>query len=226
MYGARRTGTNYFQILLDRNFDVKVLPTGLGHKHKPPYDRIFNLLDKNIPIDCGHGHITRDNLRFVVCIKNPYAWMYSLIRYAKKSNSEIAKPQEYNKFLKHWIDIYNRKNQAWFDFCKKYSQYSYPIIWENTLIGSTQNVLSNIHKKFGLVRSRDDWFDLNRQIEPGETIKKYDFRRDFYKKKEYVGALSDMTKKFLREEINWRLVSNIASLFGDKSIEGYYDHLV
>jgi hypothetical protein len=77
--GLQRTGTNLMVALLARNFHVHSLEIGAEWKHGPVEqpDRQWN----NTPA------------RFVLCVKNPYAWLTSCFRYfrvATGADSTVA----------------------------------------------------------------------------------------------------------------------------------------
>ena len=71
VFGLQRTGTNLMVALLTRNFHVHSLEIGAEWKHGPVEqpDRTWN----NTPA------------RFVLCVKDPYAWLVSCFRYFRES---------------------------------------------------------------------------------------------------------------------------------------------
>ncbi|MEM1353917.1 MAG: hypothetical protein AAGH88_03435, partial [Planctomycetota bacterium] len=71
IHGLQRTGTNLSQYLLSKNFDVSSCESSGEWKHGL----------------CGSTHSLIDGqpLRYILCVKNPYAWIYSMYCYAKRA---------------------------------------------------------------------------------------------------------------------------------------------
>src|SRR5258708_8117767 len=71
VFGLQRTGTNLIRALLTRNFHVGYLEeSATGWKHGP--SRIKDTTWNGTPI------------RFIVCVKNPYAWASSCYRFFRR----------------------------------------------------------------------------------------------------------------------------------------------
>lgn len=70
VFGLQRTGTNLMVALMLRNFHVHSLEIGAEWKHGPirEPERIWNA----------------QPARFILCVKNPYAWTVSCYRYLRK----------------------------------------------------------------------------------------------------------------------------------------------
>src|SRR5205085_704151 len=71
LFGLQRTGTNLMQLLLGRNFNTISCESGTEWKHGKVAD----------PARTLHGEL----LRFILCVKNPYAWLDSCYRYFQRS---------------------------------------------------------------------------------------------------------------------------------------------
>lgn len=76
MFGLQRTGTNLMVALMLRNFDVHSLESGTEWKHGP--------------VKMPQRTWNRQPARFVLCVKNPYAWAVSCYRYFRKAKGVDA----------------------------------------------------------------------------------------------------------------------------------------
>jgi len=88
--GAFRSGTNYVQYLLERNFNCAPVIDAHGWKHgliRPPY-RSDAL---SIPV--------------VAVVKNPFAFLVSLFNYKLDADRNIDAPTEWDAFLMSPISI-------------------------------------------------------------------------------------------------------------------------
>jgi len=73
VFGLQRTGTNLMRALLEHNFHVRYVPeVETGWKHGPL--RLKGGLWKGEPV------------RFVLCVKNPYAWALSCYHFFRRSH--------------------------------------------------------------------------------------------------------------------------------------------
>lgn len=70
VFGIQRSGTNFLSILLQENYQVRVLVTTGGPKHD----------HYQVPLHMGM------ELKSVVCTKNPYAWLASIHKYCTEHN--------------------------------------------------------------------------------------------------------------------------------------------
>src|SRR6185437_7112132 len=71
VFGLQRSGTNLMVALLTRNFHVHSLEHEAEWKHGPV--RMPNRTWNGVPA------------RFILCVKNPYAWVVSCYRYFQRS---------------------------------------------------------------------------------------------------------------------------------------------
>ena len=109
IYGQKRTGTNYVASLITQSFmNVNVYMNVGGWKHGPiiEFPNSYNLLNtvdkktaqginKNKTIEL----FKNKEIYFIVTIKNPYMWMYSISQFENKKLNEsyiISKIKEWN----------------------------------------------------------------------------------------------------------------------------------
>jgi len=87
-YGLKRTGTNYCTVLMQTNYDCKVMSNGRGWKHG-----IYKM---------------QEHVPTIVLIKHPISWMLSLKKYLKdgrKLNEFIFENiGHWNMMYRHWLE--------------------------------------------------------------------------------------------------------------------------
>lgn len=88
VYGLFRSGTNLIKLLAETHLDARIAVNKGGHKHLTS------------PIDWRNGGYVEPKRKFLVCVKDPYAAMASLHKYAAAINFrhfQCAKP--WKRFL-------------------------------------------------------------------------------------------------------------------------------
>lgn len=152
IYGEKRTGTNYLVSCILKNFlDVDVFMNVGGWKHG-----IINEFPNNIDPDkkldafiINKINITKiidlfknNNINFLITIKNPYMWIYSVSIFEKKqltSEYVISKIQLWNK---HYSDYKNYIENG-----KAY------LVKYETLLEQPTETLDKIKQKFNLTNN-------------------------------------------------------------------------
>ncbi|MBD3322743.1 MAG: hypothetical protein GF350_16700 [Chitinivibrionales bacterium] len=76
IFGLQRSGTNFLSILLQENYNARILVTTGGPKHD----------HYQVPLHLGM------ELKSIVCTKNPYAWIASIHKYCKEHNLQDNPP--------------------------------------------------------------------------------------------------------------------------------------
>lgn len=169
IYGLERSGTNFTEAVMLENFkDIQ-----FWNEHYPdclPTHKHFRLYDEKhfIPItqflnnftyasfadfDAAVSKLTgKENLNYVVVVKNPYAWYLSFMKLAKKGNyiphrAKIANGQ----FMIDW----NLFHAKWLSFAEE-APTRIEIIRYEDLIKQTNNRLESIKDKFDLA-PKGDW---------------------------------------------------------------------
>ena len=164
IYGQKRTGTNYISTILEKNFiDTKVFMNVGGWKHGklieiPNKIQLINRVDihtkKKINVTKTINLFKNNNVKFIVMIKNPYMWIYSICKFQKESiedNSFIIEQ------IKKWNSVYTNYKQY------IESKKAYLIKYEN-LIQDPDSILEDLIKEFNLKRKFKNSFELNTKI--------------------------------------------------------------
>jgi hypothetical protein len=207
MFGLQRTGTNLMLSLMKLNFVVYSLERGSEWKHgvvKHP-NRIWNGLPA----------------RFVLCVKNPYAWLVSCYRYFQKSyraDGTVA-PQfrenaamSFAEFVRgpcyefeSPVHRWNKMYEHWIAFLP--SNRTVTIRQDDQLYNQYQ-VLEHAEKKLALTRKNECLQCINDKVEVGEKVVGT-MNHEYYLMKEY---LSEYTHELLNQ-VNSIIDVNLLSHF-------------
>jgi len=197
IYGARRTGTNYVGIILSNMFECVELRDGriFGGKHNEPTE-MMDLLVKN-----------HEDVEFVVCIKNPKAWLASMCKWLGKDPDE--------SFIRYLLRIYNKKYGTWLDFIDSNYLKGYLFIWESTMTKfDLRNQLNRMKINLNLEKQGSYNPFINRTVKPNRKFGIRNFDRKYYINREYLKFLGDSLCGIVDEMTEEILIR----------LKGYYDY--
>jgi len=205
IFGLPRTCTNAVEVLIRRNFKVKVINNFPCWKHGKNTLKGRSLHDSKRGIDT-------DDLTFVICTKNPYDWLNSLFKF--ENNTKLRK-----NFKKTFIEFLN--NPSWHYKDVNWLKNKTPIGAFNTLtrhwlsISKSPNVLQQIknekmlvdqieilnrlEKSFGWARKNKNLKPLKVRIAPGlkDTGKQFVFSGNKFNNNEIELINKSLNKKTL-----------------------------
>lgn len=207
LYGIQRSGTNYAQQILLRNFQgihflnqqySRCLPT---HKHFRLYDeksiipdsRFLNAFTyKDFADFKKHvGTMTGTEISiFIVCMKDPYSWYLSYKKHAKKNKFTYVRRSLNTQYL---ID-YNLFYRKWYDFSVEAPDEVLLLKYED-LIEDPDETLQRIGDKFKLEKSS------NVLVNPEKVPMNRAFteaRSSYYKEKKYLDLISAQEKGIIQ----------------------------
>jgi hypothetical protein len=211
IYGVRRTGTTYLQVALEKSFDW-VFVNQEGNKHNFPAKSIYNILDDKEEIPYKDYKLNYDNFYFIITIKNPYAWIYSITKWGKKPGRDPRSLKyyhlEYDEFVRDQCDVFNGRYKSWIDLYEKHLSRGYIFIWENTLIDGGYICFRKIQDKFGL-SPKGKIYTENNIITTAGKANQYKFNKDFYINKEYLSRYESNIKKIIYNKIDWKLLERL-----------------
>lgn len=191
-YGLQRSGTNFLESLLKRNFSSKILSLRKERNH--PLQKHFRLYDDKTKIpelkysnDYSFNSFNEFkkswDLNFeidgiIVISKDPYSWLLSYEKWANKCswpNPSYNYIEEYNLFLNKWKDFAKQTNDVIF---VKYID----------LLVQPEVELKKIENKFSLKRK---WITkkkgLKTELEKVKVSEKFSLdKKDFYIQKKYL----------------------------------------
>lgn len=191
IFGLKRSCTNYIESLLRTNFKEHVLLHGnvMGWKHGKPVKEIdwtghawVEQYDPNA-IEQYMNSVSRkslqkefdnDNILYIICIKNPYAWYLS---YCKAANitpfplkPEICYMWNFNL---EWIQEY------------MYHKHYYVIRFED-MLSNYSAVLDDIANKFNLTPKNKVWKNITKYITVNQKIDDNVFNANYYLNNDYI----------------------------------------
>lgn len=213
LFGLQRSGTNFLEQLLIKNFKIHILND--YHNRKSPLQKHFRIYDqKDIIPEYQYKNDLRlksfeqflkvtqlDNKLDCVLIisKNPYNWLISYKEWAVKCNWPAVNHnylEEYNLFYRKWIEFSKEDERIQF------------VKYENLLL-DTKKELKKLKKRF------DFQYKLLRQIygleiklkKVPQTTNFTKVRRNFYERNLFLDEL----KKEGVDEINSMLDLKVIS---------------
>ena len=255
-YGARRSGTNYIQALLEENFSNILVMGSLFWKHdycvcSDDYKRLIFPNYPNLSTLNPDGYkkefkdfkpwrnddrstYTRDlfnilseaalsnNIKTLITVKNPYAWIESLQRWTLGNHEEPNEAlymfyeteskemviNEGHYFFNHeqntrkHIESYNKRHKQWL------TQADEVIMYEAAL-QDYEKLLIYFENKYNLQRRHDELVNISSGCDPfpiviqGET-ENWSYK-DYYLEKTYFQNLLPETLKIITETIDWDL---------------------
>jgi hypothetical protein len=216
LYGIQRSGSNYIQQLLLRNFEnirfynqsfSRCLPT---HKHFRLYNeksaipdaRFYNTFFYNSFKDFREhaGQVAEREIKiFFVCIKDPYSWYLSYKKHARKNNLIHFK----RSLNSHYLVDYNLFYRKWLDFSIEAPDNVVLIRYED-LIEDLNGSLQRIEEKFGLNRFSGS-VDNPTKVHMSREFTRA--RSAFYREKKYLALISDRDKHVIQHLLDRELVS-------------------
>ena len=233
-YGTQRTGTNYCKDLLNTNYkNIKVIEF-LKSKHHlapPAYTaekEIVKYINENYDekiVDSLLYAISNNEIKNLIMIRNPYAWIESLWRFGFEIEHG---PESYIYFKKPppdkanvgWlfdrpsldqqayaveesIISYNTRYAKWFEVATE-------IIRQEDLLFDYKFVLEYLEKKHNLIRVQADLFNIK---EPCGPYVEYDncisdknlFYKDYYLNHKYMKNLPISIINLITQTVDWEL---------------------
>jgi FkbM family methyltransferase len=221
IFGLQRTGTNLMQALLTRNFHVKYLQEGpTGWKHGPPSRVCFAY--KGIPT------------RFLLCIKNPYAWLVSCYRYfCRAGGADLTIPKQFvadprmsfEEFVRRRtyefpnpVHRWNFMNRCWLATLP--AEHTIIVRQENQLTTELQvQMLEEIEQKFGFRRQGAELAGTEEQIDVN-TMVRGQVDRDRYVLRKYMADYTPALLDDVNEMLDWDLMG----IFGYAREDWTLDH--
>jgi hypothetical protein len=187
--GLQRTGTNLMRALLSRNFRVEYLEeSATGWKHGP--------------LRMRDGTWNGRPVRFVLCVKNPYAWAsscYGFFRRVSDGDATMA-PQfqrdpsmSFDEFLMtptytHDTPIHrwNEMNRLWLDSLPADRTL---VVRQEDLLREQTHVLERAERQLQLTRQGEKFQPIEQRIDVDASVKG-EMNREYYLHREYLAEYS------------------------------------
>tara|TARA_Y100001963_G_scaffold159287_1_gene262359 strand:- start:34200 stop:34937 length:738 start_codon:yes stop_codon:yes gene_type:complete len=230
-YGARRTGTNYLQALLEENYSNIMVLDNVVWKHEPSpssakfIERFIEDSNRHLSYSCAgrqelyeilYDKIITNQVISILNIKNPYAWIESMQRYTQ--NLYLQKSQELQTkyiFLDpkkpldlqkeniiELIESYNKRYKRWGETTQ------YVIRYEDVL-RDHKSILQFFEKQYNLQRIHPELLNIKTGCDPVPVNLKYidpdwDYK-DYYLEKKYLKNLSPNVIEWITNTIDWTI---------------------
>ncbi len=208
IYGLQRSGTNFLEKLLSKNFRIK-MPVQNKVRHHPihkhfrlydqknhiPESKFLNALRFNSFDDYLKSLEINFEIKGVIIIsKDPYSWLISYKNWGKKHNWPIVKH--------HYIEEYNFFYEKWMDFSQEDERILH--IRYSDLLLNTHLTLNKISVKLELQNkfSTKVFGELNKVQKVKESGKFTSQKFKYYKNKEYMSSYSKESLKTTNSLIN------------------------
>ena len=216
--GYIRTCTNYTRVLLEKNFNAKVITVAKHNDREGLYvdmDRYINLVkeQKGWPHNLSEDEIQclydEKKFNYIVCVKNPYSWFHSV----SKTGPSMHRPDPSNPWT--IIKNFNDRYRGWIDIIKKNKNNSF-IVRHEDLLDNFNNTMRGIEVKFKLKPLFEDYQNESRDVlgqskgqkRVGKTLynqKLNDKRMPLTKNGKPIYGVKDFNR--IRDEIDWEVMS-------------------
>jgi len=201
LFGLQRTGTNFLETLLKKNFNNLCFCNNVNHRSLPLHKH-FRLYNEKLFIPESKylnnfyyqsfsdfdQHVKNllktDKMLYVVNTKEPYSWYISY--------NNLAKRMKWKGWKKKWLNAhfmidYNLFHKMWLKFAEESSNKVIIINYEEVLNNPEKSILK-IEESFGQKRNSTEL------IIPGKVnmSKKFDDKRkSYYQSKEFLKELNE-----------------------------------
>ena len=230
-YGARRTGTNYTQALLEENFSNIIVLDNITWKHDPIpkevnfYKSWIENPEKHYIKTCAQRFdlyksitniLEQDQLKTIVNIKDPYAWIESLWRYTQ--NVHLIKADERNSkylFLDCTESIINQQDnliqtiQTYNDRYNSWCRTTDHVLRYEDMLINHEAVLNYFRQAYDLAPVFEHLMNIKTGCDPMpinlKTIMPDWNYADYYLNKKYLKNLPSNIIEIVTENIDWSL---------------------
>jgi len=201
LFGLPRTCTNVIEVALKTNFKNLVIWTNFPCWKHGENTHVGRTIKREKHRQ--HPAVDTDDLKFIVCTKNPYDWLVSLYNFEVISKRQ---KKSFDDFLRTPTWHYRNENEN-NDAITKFNTLTYHWLTMFDDSSALQQVksedmrknqvalLTRLEKAFGLTRQRADLAPVIKRIAPGAKITKEKFKKkemDFSKKQmEFINSRLD-----------------------------------
>ena len=186
LFGLRRSGTNYLQLLLKQNYKAKVLTNKGGWKHGKY--RVYKEL--GYEIDC------------VFISKNIFSWLTSMQRRYAKRHSLIAMIG-----VPDYVNLWSLIHENWLNVPLKEKKKSF-VKYED-LIVDPEKVCVRVAKELNLEKMTPFFKDTKQIVEPMGNVIQKKFDLDYYVGKQYMNNFPRGSIKGVRDMIDLNIVKKL-----------------
>ena len=218
LYGLQRSGTNFLESLLKKNYRIKFLNS--NKDRSSPLQKHCRLYSKKdiIPEPQYHNDIIVENFEnfeslfdvtpdyYLVISKDPYSWYLSYRNWAKKCNwPEVNHHyiEEYNLFYGKFLEFSNQTEKIIF---VKYID----------LLEDSNAVLKQLEARMNLKKNILSRFIRRKSIHVSQSSRFTEERRAYYTDEKYLKEYSNEDLQLLNDFLD----TEITALLGYQEREG------
>lgn len=203
LYGLQRTCTNLTKRLLTRNLDIASAEKGNPWKHGTVGD--FPKEHKGSP------------LHLVICYKDPYAWLYSMYKFAASNKDPIDTTKDakfklgwtFSEFLRapHYefdnpIDRWNKMNAYWMDVQDKNPELVFSVFSEDLQTVKGQQAMIKAFRSHACVNLlTNPLYTETRSVTPGASTLRQKHDASFYHSSKYLIHYSEDDLEWVNENL-------------------------
>ncbi len=202
-FGLQRTGTNWLEITLQKNFGLHVKNNHqrntVRHKHNYIHTdcKTLDKYDKKIFKQIGGNAQNPQTIKYFITIKHPHSWYLSFRNWQKKCRKAEFMQKGINP---EYMDRYNKFYSQWFKFQKENPERVYIVKYE-TLLFSFNNELDNIKDKFNLkkISNGSSYQNTNKVPQSSRWNNK---TKNFYLNDGWESKLNNKEREMLKQKVN------------------------
>lgn len=217
VYGLQRSGTNYIEALLPQNFkDISLENKGFCrslpiHKHFRLYDQKWLVPEPKYLNNFYYPHFSdfeshvrrltgKDDLRYVVIMKEPYSWYISYCGEARKSRWPTLVRKGISQ---HYMIEYTLFYKKWLEFHKESPEKIMLIRYEDLLKDFT-GTLDRLRDQFGLEKINQEYQNISKV----NKSKAFSLKRlDYYLNKQYYDLFTEEDLFLITENMDPEVIS-------------------
>jgi hypothetical protein len=164
--GYIRTCTNYARVLLERNFESKVITVAKHNDREGLHENMERYIEmvkeQNAwPYDLSAEEIQdlydKDKFKYIICIKNPYSWFHSV----SKTGPSMHRPDPSNPWPV--IENFNNRYGTWLDIIENNEKNSF-IIRHEDLLNNFEGTMNDIYNKLSLAKTLSRYSNEKRDV--------------------------------------------------------------
>ncbi len=211
-YGLQRSGTNFLETLLKKNFKISI--PNLRKEREHPLQKHFRLFDDKtkIPEPKYYNGYTFNHFEefekslelnkevqgIIIISKDPYSWLLSYEKWANKCawpTPNYHYIEEYNLFLNKW---------------REFEKQTYKIVFLKyiDLLENPAEILTQIQEKFELKKKRSIFYTKltlsQKKVAVSEVFTHE--KKEYYLKKKYLDSYSNQSIESINKHLSIELM--------------------
>jgi hypothetical protein len=153
------------------------------------------------------------DLRYVVSVREPYAWIVSLSRYLGWTRGLERIPLERNDEIRRHCGIFSARHRAWLELMQRGPELALLARHED-LLADTEPFLQEMASRWGYVRVEHPPEPPRQLVDAAHwdysdlKVYRMDLPKQSYLRKEYLRAIPQPVLEVMAESIDWKLMEH------------------